>query len=130
MSEQETVIENLTDMLQTGMLGNPNEDATMTANYVKENGPFELTIKGFIKRKYTGKDGKVENAWVMLFKEDVPGVKLNLTRQEKLFEIMGTAQIDQIVSRKIIVCHDPSVKFGKDKVGGVALERAEDLAGA
>jgi hypothetical protein len=130
MSEQETQIENLTDMLQSGVLSNPKDDATMTADYVKENGPFELTVKGFVKRRYTDKDGKVENAWVMLFEEDIPGVKLNMTRQAQLFEIMGTAQIDNIVSRKIIVSHDPSIRFGSKVVGGVRLERAEDLASA
>jgi hypothetical protein len=66
----------------------------------------------------------------MVFEEDVPGVKLNVTRQSKLFEIMGTAQIDQIVSRRIIVAYDPNVVFGGKKRGGVTLERAEDLAGA
>lgn len=128
MAEQEATIEDLTGVVQSGLLGNPKDDALMTADYVKENGPFELTVRGFSKRRFTDKSGKQENAWILLFEEDCPGVKLNATRQAQLFEIMGTAQIDQIVSRKIIVSHDPSVSFGGKKVGGVRLERAEDLA--
>jgi hypothetical protein len=130
MSEQEaSTMEDLTGLVQDGILGNPSADALMTGEYVKDNGPFELTVHGFIKRKFTDrKTGKEETAWVMKFAEDVPGVKLNATRQSQLFEIMQTAQIDQIVSRKIIVAYDPTIQFGGRKVGGIRLERAEDLA--
>lgn len=131
MSEQETVAEDLTGLVQDGFLGNPNEDALMNGDYVKDNGPFDLTVKGFVKRKFTDKKtGKEETAWIIRWMEDLPGVKLNATRQAQLFEIMGTAQIDQIVTRKIIVAYDPSVSFGGKKVGGIRLERSEDLAGA
>ena len=125
---EDTTSEDLTEMLQAGILGNPKADATMNAEYVKEYGPFELTVKGFVKRRYKDKE-KTDDKWVMLFMEDVPGIVLNATRQSQLFTIMGTAQIDQIVSRKIIVAHDPTVSFGGKKVGGIRLERAEDLGG-
>lgn len=129
--EQESAYEDLTDVVQSGVLGNPKDDALMNAEYVKDNGPFELTVKGFIKRRFTDKKtGKAENFWVLVFQEDVPGVKLNAARQSQLFEIMGSAQIDQIVSRKILITHDPSVVFGGKKVGGIRLERAEDLVGS
>ena len=125
----EMVAEDLTGLVQSGLLGNPSEDALMNAEYVKENGPFELTINGFVKRKFTDKKtGKEETSWVIKWEEDAPGVKLNATRQSQLFHAMGTAQIDQMVTRKIIVAHDPNVTFGGKKVGGIMLVRAEDLA--
>jgi hypothetical protein len=129
MDTEEVTVENLTETLQTGILGNPREDAVMNADWIKENGPLTLTIKGFVKRRYT-KGTNVDTVWIMLFEEDVPGVRLNLENQSKLFEVMGTAQIDQIVSRKIVAYYEPSVKMGSKKTGGVRLERAEDLAGA
>jgi hypothetical protein len=130
MAEQEeATMEDLTDVLQSGMLGNPSDNALYTAAYIKENGPLTLTIEGFVKRRFTDKNGKTENAWVMKFSEGGPGCKLNLTRQDQLFSIMGTADISQIVSRQITLVHDPDVKFGKNKVGGIMLVRAEDLAG-
>lgn len=131
MAEQEkdVVVENLTDTIQTGVLGNPNEDAVMNAQWIKENGPLTLTIKGFVKRRWTG-NGKQDTSWVMVFEEDVPGVRLGLENQSKLYEIMGSAQVDQMVTRKIVVYHNPDVKMGGKKTGGVRLERAEDLAGA
>lgn len=121
-------MQDLTDVLQTGVLNNPSDTALYKAEDLK-NGSVTITIRGFVKRQFTDKTtGKVENSWVLLSEEDGPGVKLNLTRQEQLFSLMGTNRIDEMVGRPITLEYDPDVKFGAKKVGGIRLSRAEDLA--
>ena len=129
MAEQDqNMMQDLTDVLQTGVLNNPSDTALYKAEDLK-NGPVTITIRGFVKRQFTDKTtGKVENSWVLLSEEDGPGVKLNLTRQEQLFSLMGTNRIDEMVGRPITLEYDPDVKFGAKKVGGIRLSRAEDLA--
>ena len=129
MADQDTnTMQDLTEVLQTGVLNNPSDTALYKGEDVKA-GPITITIRGFVKRQFTDKTtGKVENAWVLLSEEDGPGLKLNLTRQEQLFLIMGTNRIDEMVGRPITIAYDPDVKFGAKKVGGIRLERAEDLA--
>lgn len=129
MAEQDqNTMQDLTDVLQTGVLNNPSDTALYKAEDLK-NGSVTITIRGFVKRQFTDKTtGKVENSWVLLSEEDGPGVKLNLTRQEQLFSLMGTNRIDEMVGRPITLEYDPDVKFGAKKVGGIRLSRAEDLA--
>lgn len=126
MAEEENQgqVEDLTELLQSGTLSNPSETATYKADDVKQ-GPITLTIQGFKKRKFVDKAGKEEVAWVVVFAEGGPALKLNLTRQEQLNMIMGTNQIDGMIGRPITLAYDPDVKFGAKKVGGITLERAE-----
>jgi hypothetical protein len=126
MADEENTgqVEDLTGLLQSGTLSNPSETATYKAEDVKQ-GNLTLTIQGFKKRKFVDKTGKEEVAWVVVFAEGGPALKLNLTRQEQLHAIMGTNQIDAMIGRPITLTYDPDVKFGAKKVGGIALERAE-----
>lgn len=127
MAEQEATMEDLTDLVQTGVLGNPKQGATLSAEFVKENGPFEPIIEGFIKRRFTDKNGKVEDKWVMIFRDDLPGVVLNATRQAQLGGIFGSMDAGKIVGHRVIVAHDPSVSFGGKKVGGIKLTPSGDM---
>jgi len=122
--EQESKMEDLTELLSAGALTNPSENALLKGDDVK-GGDMTMTIRGFKKRRFD--DGKkVETAWVMFFEEIDAGVKLNQSRQAQLLEVMGTNEMSNMVGRPITVGYDPDIKFGVKKVGGICLKRAEE----
>jgi len=124
MDEKKSKMENLSDELQSGVLTNPSENALFNGDALK-NGDVTATIRAFQKRRFD--DGKVvEQAWVVLFEEVDAGVKLNKTRTEQLFSIMGTNEMSNMIGRPITIAYDSSVKFGSKTVGGVCLKRAEE----
>ena len=127
MSEHDdNTMVDLTEELQDGVLTNPNEHAIFNADFFKDNGPQTYTIRGFVKRQFTN-NGQTTTAWIVRFMEDVPGLKLNMTNQSKLVEIMGSTNFKDMVSRKVTLYHDPSVMMGPKKVGGIRLECAETV---
>jgi len=126
--EQEVSMVDLTDELQSGVLTNPNDNALFNADYFKQNGPQIYTIRGFVKRQFMDPKKGPQNSWVVKFREDVPGLKLNMTNQTKLVEIMGSNRFDDMIDRKITLYYDKDVMMGGKKIGGVRIERAEDLA--
>ena len=122
--EKESKMANLSDELQSGVLTNPSENALFNGDSVKD-GDVTATIRAFQKRRFD--DGKVvEQAWVVLFEEVDAGVKLNKTRTEQLFSIMGTNEMSNMIGRPITIAFDPTISFGGRKTGGVCLKRAEE----
>lgn len=124
MSEQETAIQE-TEVTQTGMLVNLSSTALYKADDVRDQ-DLILTVAGLKQRTFD--DG--EKAWILVFEEEGPGLRLNKVNQAKLIEIMGSGRIDDMVGRQVRLYLDKNVMMGSKKVGGIRLERAEDLAGA
>lgn len=120
--EKEAKSEDLTDMLQDGVLTNPSDKALFKGDDVKA-GDITVTIRGAKKRKFFDTD---ETAWILFFEEVDAGLKLNKTRTEQLFTLMGTSNIGEMVGRPITLTYDPNIAMGGRKVGGVALKRAEE----
>lgn len=120
--EKEAKSEDLTDMLQDGVLTNPSDKALFKGDDVKA-GDITLTIRGAKKRKFLDSD---ETAWILFFEEVDAGLKLNKTRTEQLFMLMGTSNIGEMVRRPITLTYDPNIVMSGRKVGGVALKRAEE----
>lgn len=122
--EEKAKITDMTEMLQDGILTNPSEDATFKGDDLKA-GDITVTIRGAKKRQYD--DGKkAETVWVLYFEEVDAGCKLNKTRTEQLFTLMGTANIGEMVGRPITLTYDPNIMMAGRKVGGVAFKRAEE----
>jgi hypothetical protein len=128
LEQDDNSMVDLTEELQDGILTNPNENALFNADFFKDHGPQTYTIRGFIKRQFRERDGKTSTAWVVRFYEDVPGLKLNIVNQAKLVELMGSTNFRDMISRKITLYYDKDVMMAGKKVGGIRLERAEDLA--
>lgn len=122
--EQEARMEDLTDLLQDGTLSNPNDNALLNGESVK-NGDMILTIRGFKKRQFES-NGKVERAWIVFFEEIDAGCKLNKTREADLITIMGTNQFRDMIGRVVTLAYDPEIRMGGKKVGGIAIRRAEE----
>ncbi len=127
MSEQETDVIEETEVMQEGTLVDLKTTALWKGDDLKDmpNQRWTGTIAGLKQRKF--QDGEL--AWVLVFTEDAPGLRLNKTNMACLREIMGTAQIRNMVTRPITLYYDKSVSFGGKKVGGIRIERAEDLVG-
>lgn len=124
VEEAKSKITDMTEMLSDGILTNPSEDATFKGDDLKA-GDITVTIRGAKKRQYD--DGKkVETVWVIYFEEVDAGCKLNKTRTEQLFSIMGTSNIGEMVGRPITLTYDANISMAGRKVGGVALKRAEE----
>jgi hypothetical protein len=124
MSEEAGTIEE-TEVLQSGMLVNLSASALYKADDVKEN-DLILHVAGLKQRTFD--DGT--KAWILCFQEEGPSLRLNNTNREKLMEIMGSGRIDDMIGRAVRLYYDKNVTMGSKKVGGIRLERAEDLAGA
>jgi hypothetical protein len=128
MSEQDSVAVEETEVMQEGTLVDLKSTALWKADDLKEmpDQRVTLTIAGLKQRTF--QDG--EKAWVLVFQEDGPGLRLNKTNMAKLVEIMGSTNIREMITRPVTLWYDKSVVMGVKKVGGIRLERAEDLAGA
>jgi hypothetical protein len=128
MSEQDSVAVEETEVMQEGTLVDLKSTALWKADDLKEmpDQRVTLTIAGLKQRTF--QDG--EKAWLLVFQEDGPGLRLNKTNMAKLVEIMGSTNIREMITRPVTLWYDKSVVMGVKKVGGIRLERAEDLAGA
>ncbi len=120
--DKEPKTEDLTEMLQDGVLTNPSDKALFKGDDLKA-GDITVTIRGAKKRKFLDSD---ETAWILFFEEVDSGLKLNKTRTEQLFTLMGTNNIGEMVGRPITLTYDPNIVMSGRKVGGVALKRAEE----
>ena len=120
--DKEQKTEDLTDMVQDGVLTNPSDKSLFKGDDLKA-GDITVTIRGAKKRKFLESD---ETAWILFFEEVDSGLKLNKTRTEQLFTLMGTNNIGEMVGRPITLTYDANISMGGRKVGGVALKRAEE----
>jgi hypothetical protein len=126
MSDVEEAIEE-TEVMQEGTLVDLKSTALWKADDLKEypDQRVTLTIAGMKQRTF--KDG--EKKWVLVFSEDVPGLSLNETNRKDLISIMGAGDIKLMISRPITLWYDKNVMMAGKRVGGIRLERSEDLAG-
>ncbi len=83
--------------------------------------PLLLTIKGCHQDEVGKDDGDKEERWCLDFEEIKKSLVLNQTNGELLGEITGKETIEEMVGFKVVLFVDPTVKFGKKKVGGVRV---------
>ncbi|HXN96010.1 MAG TPA: hypothetical protein VN879_16010 [Candidatus Acidoferrales bacterium] len=77
------------------------------------------TIKG-LKLENLGKDDKVEERWIIYFREQAKGMVLNITSIRVLESAFGD-ESDNWVGKKVTVYVDPNVSFQGRVVGGLRL---------
>lgn len=83
--------------------------------------PLLVTIKGCHQDEVGKDDGEKEERWCLDFEELKKSLVLNQTNGELLGEITGKDTIEEMVGYKVVLYVDPTVKFGKKKVGGVRV---------
>ncbi len=81
--------------------------------------PILVTIKECHQEDVAKEDEAPEKKWCLSFHEVEKSLVLNLTNGELIAEITGSENTDDWIGHKIVLFVDPSVKFGKKKVGGV-----------
>jgi len=88
-----------------------------------EDGPIQVTIKGFAKGTLGGKDGaEAEPASFITFADTDRRLVVKPHTVENLTEMFGgskSAAIGQVVE----MYKDPNVKYGGKKVGGLRLRK-------
>ena len=73
--------------------------------------------------------GSVENKPILYFKGSRRGIVLNGTNWDLIVKITGKDDSDDWYGAQIEVYHDPSIRFGPRKVGGIRV-RAPQTTGA
>lgn len=78
----------------------------------------------FVKREeVTGVGGKTETEVVAHFVGDTKPMILNKTNMQTIQKIYGTPYIEEWAGRAIQIYYDPTVKFGRDVVGGLRIRK-------
>lgn len=80
-----------------------------------------VTIEKTAYEKVVGDKGRTEEKMVMHFKEDVKPLILNKTNPKIIAELFRSPMLSDWDNKKIQLYFDPSVKFGRDVVGGVRV---------
>lgn len=82
-----------------------------------------VTIEKTAYEKVVGDKGRTEEKMVMHFKEDVKPLILNKTNPKIISELFRSPMLSDWDNKKIQLYFDPTVKFGKDVVGGVRVRK-------
>lgn len=84
--------------------------------------PVVLTIQDVRPENFKPRGQQhAETRWVLYFRENPKGLKLNSTNISALEEGFG-AESDLWLGKRVRVYNDPTVQFGGRKVGGVRLQ--------
>lgn len=79
------------------------------------------TIDYVRKEKVTGVGGKTEEEVVCHFSDGNKPLILNKTNMKTIQKIYHTPYIEDWAGRKIQIFYDPTVKFGRETVGGLRI---------
>ncbi len=79
------------------------------------------TIDYVAKEKVTGVGGKTEEEVVAHFSDGNKPLILNKTNMKTIQKIYKTPYIEDWKGRKIQIFYDPTVKFGREVVGGLRI---------
>lgn len=92
----------------------------LKAKDIQKKGPFEYTISA-VKAETVGRGEDAEEKLVLYFKETKQGLVLNKTNLGILTELFDSDDSDDFIGKKVAVTHDPNVRYGGKRVGGVKL---------
>lgn len=103
-------------------------DSLLPSRFLKKEDvsdqPMTLTIAGFEKGTIKNEDGKEDPATFLKFEETDKSVIVKAWTVENLKEIFGDdAKPESIKGGSVEAFHDPSVKFGSKRVGGLRLRK-------
>lgn len=88
---------------------------------IPEGRDLIATIDYVQKEKVTGVGGKTEEEVVAHFSDGNKPLILNKTNMKTIQKIYKTPYIEDWKGRKIQIYYDPTVKFGRDTVGGLRI---------
>ena len=88
---------------------------------IPEGRDLIATIDYVQKEKVTGVGGKTEEEVVAHFSDGNKPLILNKTNMKTIQKIYKTPYIEDWAGRAIQIYYDPTVKFGRDTVGGLRI---------
>ena len=100
----------------------PNVDDLGTSNYISKSDVGKgllLTIKNY-EKKNVG-IGKQDVQFVFYFDEHVKGLILKPTNGKLIANIVGSADFDDWIGKKIVLFIDPTIEFGGEVKGGIRV---------
>lgn len=87
-----------------------------------------LTIAAVDQELVTGEKGAQEMCLVIHWKEDAKPMICNKTNAKMLEKLAGSAFMDDWIGLPVQLYFDPTVKFGKERVGGIRIRQKRTLA--
>jgi hypothetical protein len=81
-----------------------------------------VTIATIATNEITGTGGEVSNKPVMRFVEQVKPLIVNTTNFKMMQRLFQSRFIEDWIGKQVILYGDPSIKFGRDVVGGVRVK--------
>ncbi len=88
---------------------------------IEEKSELKLTIKNVKGEELTLPGGFKEKRNVLYFKEDYHPMVVNSTNAKMLEKMTGSKYIENWSNTQIAVYFDPTIKFGKEVVGGLRI---------
>lgn len=82
-----------------------------------------LTIAAVDQELVTGEKGSQEMCLVVHWKEDAKPLICNKTNAKMLEKLSGSAFMDDWVGMAVQLYFDPTVRFGKERVGGIRIRQ-------
>lgn len=97
-----------------------------------ETGDLIVTISRFRARVDVFDPGAKQNVekFVIDFKEDFKPMILNKTNRETIGKVIGTKDGDKWVGHKIAIYYDPTVRLGRQVVGGLRVRNRRPAGAA
>uniref|UniRef100_A0A6H2A4G5 Uncharacterized protein n=1 Tax=viral metagenome TaxID=1070528 RepID=A0A6H2A4G5_9ZZZZ len=83
--------------------------------------PTLATIASYAQSNVAMQGQKPDYRCVMEFQELDKPVVMNTTKLDIIAAITGSDEIDDWIGTKIVLFHDPDIKFGTKKVGGIGV---------
>ncbi len=87
-----------------------------------------LTIASVDQELVTGEKGSQEMCLVIRWKEDAKPLICNKTNAKTIEKLAGSSFMDEWVGLPVQLYFDPTVKFGKERVGGVRIRPRRPVA--
>ena len=100
----------------------------LPSKYIKKEEvetPVLGTVRSVSQYNVAKQNEPAKPRWCVEFLETTPPLNkplvLNATKMSVLKEITGSDSSDAWTGAKVVIYHDPEIKFGVEKVGGTAL---------
>ena len=81
-----------------------------------------VTIAAITTNEITGTGGEVSNKPIMKFSEPVKPLIVNTTNFKTMQKLFQSRYVEDWLGKQVILYGDPSVKFGREVVGGVRVK--------
>jgi hypothetical protein len=91
------------------------------------NPPILVTISGWDYVDVSMENEPPAMRYILHFEEDVKPMTLNVTKGAVIEAMTGKEEFDDWVGHKIVLYHDPMIKYAGKIVGGIGVRPPKDV---